>query len=97
MGSSRIDLTICLQLQEAEAKLLFDYANSSRQSIPEAVIDMMLVGLTLGTDRIATFELPEKISPPSAGLTITAATPPDGGAQAPTPPDGGESRTAPAA
>lgn len=77
MGSSRIDLTLCLILGEAEAALLFDYANSNRQSIPDAVRSLVLESLTLPGVPVNTIEYgdsneppfdadPQKISPPSA-------------------------------
>lgn len=78
MSDSRIELTTCLSLEEGEAKLLFDHANSTRQSIPDAIRDLMLAALTTPVDAGGHIDISEKFSPPAAGFVIPAETTPHG-------------------
>ena len=46
MNTSTITITVDMELSPEETRLLLDYANSNRQSIPDAVRDLLLDALT---------------------------------------------------
>jgi hypothetical protein len=74
-----LNLTVNLELSEGEARLLFSYVEENMINVPEAIRDLLVIGLTLGvyeTERREIIAQQTAAASVTEPLTVTGDLPP---------------------